>query len=419
MFWESTAKSTLSKTSIYTPIIHAHYNTSRRWTNELEMSHILTHELIITSDMCVAVKSGALNMWIKICIASFLISSIFTKQIKNRGSVKCDENLSAKARRHFCSESSTIKTIVSTESVVDQNLAIETAVDSYITDDYDEYSFREPFFKPDEPVTHEVIVTTTPSNFMDDDAEPFCDDLMEGFDDMTNCKNRTKPETITRWRDTVFEKLIHQAWRDTQKQINQKQEYGGILLEPLVVKSFLPYHPTFNYSEETGAYSADLKMWDIQVHGLSTIFINNILVTRAQNLFDFDMKVQFKFDQLTINGTYDLTGIIGGAWFGSSFSSDGERPFKVDIINATITPQVKLDTTENKNLECLKVGDVLITDIGVPLKYDDISINFENLGYTYNTVINGISIFILKAQEKSFVTFVKDTIRQNINSLIC
>jgi len=359
-------------------------------------------------------------MWLKLCVVSLIILNVSTKQTQNRGNIKCDDNLSAKARRHFCSESTSIKTIVSTESVADEDLEIETAMDSYVMDDYDEYYFkREPFFKPDEPVTHQVIVTTTPSNFMDDNAEPFCEDLMEGFDDMTNCRNKTEPEKITRWRDTVFEKLIHQAWRDTQKQINQKQEYGGILLEPLVAKSFIPYHPTFNFSEETGAYSADLKMWDIQVHGLSTIFINDILVTRAKNLFDFDMKVQFKFDKLTINGTYDLTGIIGGSWFGSSFSSDGKRPFTVDIINATITPQVKLDTTENQNLECLKAGDVLITDIGVPLKYDDISINFENLGYTYNTVINGLSIFILKAQEKSFVSYVKDTIRQNVNSLIC
>ena len=109
-------------------------------------SNKLTHALIITSDMCVAVKSGALNMWIKICIASFLILSILTKQTENRGNIRCDENLSAKARRHFCSESSTIKTIVSTESV-NEDMDIETAVDSYITEDYDEYSFREDFKK--------------------------------------------------------------------------------------------------------------------------------------------------------------------------------------------------------------------------------------------------------------------------------
>jgi hypothetical protein len=91
----------------------------------------------------------------------------------------------------------------------------------------------------------------------------------------------------------------------------------------------------------------------------------------------------------------------------------------VDIVNATITPRVILDTTDESKFDCGKNGDVLITEIEIPFNYDDISINFANLGYGYNAVINGLSIFILKTQEELLVSFLKDSIKEQVNSLIC
>ena len=108
-----------------------------------------------------------------------------------------------------------------------------------------------------------------------------------------------------------------------------------------------------------------------------------------------------------------------GGWFGTSFTSDGDRSFDVDIVNATITPRVILDTTDESKFDCGKNGDVLITEIEIPFNYDDISINFANLGYGYNAVINGLSIFILKTQEELLVSFLKDSIKEQVNSLIC
>ena len=165
-------------------------------------------------------------------------------------------------------------------------------------------------------------------------------------------------------------------------------------------------------------YSADLMMWNIEVHGLSTIYLSEVLVTRAKNLYDLEMKVVFSFDKLSANGKYNLNGTFGG-WFGTSFTSGGDQIFDVDIVNATITPYLKLDTSDETNLDCGKNGDVMITDLKIPFNYDDISINFANLGYGYNAVINGLSIFILKTQEEALVTFLKDSIRQQLSSLIC
>jgi len=316
-----------------------------------------------------------------------------------------DANLSAKARRLFCAGRTNIIALTTTIPVEDPPTLTTPATIP-----------EEIFIKPEGPITFEIQGTTEVS-WLEDDL-PECSELMEGFDDMDNCKNTTEPEPIIRWRDMVFERLINQTWQDTQTKINQDSSIGGVLLDPLVVDKLVGRTPTLDISQSSMLYSADLKMWNIQVHGLSTIYLSEVLVTRAQNLYDLDMKAVFSFDMLSANGTYNLDGTLGG-WFGTSFTSDGDRSFDVDIVNATITPRVRLDTTDESQFECGKNGDVLITDIEIPFNYDDISINFANLGYGYNAVINGLSIFILKTQEEALVTFLKDSIKEHVNSLIC
>jgi len=128
------------------------------------------------------------------------------------------------------------------------------------------------------------------------------------------------------------------------------------------------------------------------------------------------MRVQFRFDNLTANGMYNINGSVGG-WFGSTFTSDGDRPFSVDITNATFTPRLEIDTSVDA--ACGENGDVQITELEFPFSYDDISIMFDNLGYGYNAVINGLSIFILKTQEENLKGMVRSLIKDTVHSIIC
>jgi len=340
---------------------------------------------------------------------SFLVHHIVVGEAKIEHhavkSVDCeDANLSAKARRLFCVGSTNIIKYTTATPVEDQ-VSSSPAPPS-----------KDKFIKPEGPIIFE-IPGTTESSWLDEDL-PECSELMEGFDDMDECKNSTEPEPIIRWRDMVFERVITQSWEDTQNKIHQNAAIGGVLLDPLFVDKLTGKTPTLELSQSATLYSADLKMWDIQVHGLSTIYLSEVLVTRAQNLYDLDMKVEFSFDKLSVNGIYNLNGTLGG-WFGTSFTSGGDQNFDVDIVNATITPRVRLDTTDESKFGCSKSGDVLITNIEIPFNYDDISINFDNLGYGYNAVINGLSIFILKTQEEALVSFLRDSIKEQVNSLIC
>ena len=149
----------------------------------------------------------------RIVFFATILFSVVSGKTNNDGGVRCDDpNLSAKARRHFCSDSTTLSSTTASSTEVpavvleDPDDDKET-VEEFFADDEEEYHrqrARETFFVPEEPITHVVTVSTTPSNFLDEDAEPFCSDLMPGFDDMTNCRNKTEPDTeVSRVNETL------------------------------------------------------------------------------------------------------------------------------------------------------------------------------------------------------------------------
>ena len=57
---------------------------------------------------------------------------------------------------------------------------------------------QESSFVPEEPITHVVQVSTSSTDFFEDDTEPFCSELMPGLDDMSSCREKTEPETEVR-----------------------------------------------------------------------------------------------------------------------------------------------------------------------------------------------------------------------------
>ena len=74
------------------------------------------------------------------------------------------------------------------------------------------------------------------------------------------------------------------------------------------------------------------------------------------------------------------------------------------------TPYENAETVEN---------NVLLENINMPLKYDDIDFKFDNLGAFANTAVNMIGTYILQTQEEALVGAVRKLIEENINSLIC
>ena len=61
----------------------------------------------------------------------------------------------------------------------------------------------------------------------------------------------------------------------------------------------------------------------------------------------------------------------------------------------------------------------MITNFGVPLTYTDFSVNFDNLGLTYNNIINTLLVYIIKTQEKNVESMAMATIKSYVKSLLC
>lgn len=162
------------------------------------------------------------------------------------------------------------------------------------------------------------------------------------------------------------------------------------------------------------------------MYGLSGINLNRVEVTRNENLTDFHVRVVFGFDELEINGTYALKGYVG--WW--TLDSKGEQDFSIKMINATLAYEMKANMVKpddwsthkkctSSSMNEMTTDSVLIDEIRIPLKYDDVDFVFNNLGSFANTVVNGVGIFFLQTQEDTLVGAIRKAIKKNVNSLIC
>ena len=109
------------------------------------------------------------------------------------------------------------------------------------------------------------------------------------------------------WRDTLFENLIDHTLQEVKKQVKISKQISSILIDPLDVDAWSNVRPIVDY--RMPKFSANLKMWNISVYGLSDFCVNEILVTRAKNLFDIDMKIIFKFRKLSVKGILNLKAL--------------------------------------------------------------------------------------------------------------
>lgn len=273
-------------------------------------------------------------------------------------------------------------------------------------------------------------MTTTQSPFdqessLDEDMEdtfgdfgkkeiPPCYNLtMSQIESGADCENVTEP--TVRWRDPMFERLFQQLWDDRQHGDAAKRwALGDVNMDPLEVDQFIP-GGKIDVDQQDEYYSAQLQMWNIQIHGLSTIHFQDVLATRSEDLTDMDVEMNFKFDHLWANGTYAMTGYMG--WF--EIDSKGAQPFQCEVANATISAKIKMDMVRGEGSECGPYGSVAITDIGLPLYYDAVNFNFTNMADFYNNVINGLGIFVIKTNEKLINDALKALIQKDVESLVC
>jgi len=253
------------------------------------------------------------------------------------------------------------------------------------------------------------------SDFYDFKEEP--EVSVESVVDMPLCSDLSDIEaeigleclTEERTRDEVLEKILEQSW-DMLDISATLQPLIGDKLDPLNISRAIPGGEV-SVSQEGTVYQANLTMRDIVMYNLSKAHLKKISVTRSENLTNLEVTAWIGIDLVKANGTYSLQGMLG--WW--PVDSDGVRPFNAQMYNATLVPKVRVDTRAG----CDERGNAIITDLRIPLEYDEVNFHMENLGEFYNSVVNGIGVFLISSQAELAVTALQGLIAKNIASFTC
>jgi len=233
---------------------------------------------------------------------------------------------------------------------------------------------------------------------------PFCSDL-------SDIETEIGVECIKekRNRDEVLEKILSQVW-DTLDISSTLEPLIGDSLDPLNISRAIPGGEV-SVSEEGSVYQANLTMKDITMYNLGQVYLKKVMVTRSEDLTNMEVTAWIGLDLLSANGTYSINGMLG--WW--PVDSKGERSFHAEMYNATLAPRVRVDTRTG----CDENGNAIITDLKIPLKYDEVSFHMDNLGEFYNSVVNGIGVFLISSQNELAVSALKGLIARSIASFAC
>jgi len=227
-----------------------------------------------------------------------------------------------------------------------------------------------------------------------------------------NCKEVQVSVKIIRYRDPVFERLLPQVWSDTQKKMRFDRELHGVVVDPLQLGNQ-------SQSVSNPFATIDIELYDIQVHGLSNIYLLETLVTRATDLSDLNMKMSFQFEELLINGSYSSTGTYGVWPFGGSLDSGGLQKFEIRLSNATVSPNVLVNSTEQNKFGCGEGDGSVYLDVTLPMIWSSLTVEFDKIGSVVNSVLNIAATALINSQEQDLVAMMKETIKDYVNSLIC
>ena len=126
-----------------------------------------------------------------------------------------------------------------------------------------------------------------------------------------------------------------------------------------------------------------------------------------------NIETEFKLDSLSARGLYNVTGWLG--WTDIILDSEGVQPWRAEMINCSLLLKANVDA----DADCDEEGNAKISQLDIPLLYDTIDFNMENLDKAFDTVIQGILVMLIKAQNILAVSALKNLISSTVSSLMC
>ena len=128
-----------------------------------------------------------------------------------------------------------------------------------------------------------------------------------------------------------------------------------------------------------------------------------------------EIGVKFGLGDLMVNGTYNTTGHLGTEWLQLPMDSEGDQLFQLTLVNVTLMPQINIDA----EAACDPEKNVRITEFNIPLLYDSVASDFDNLDTAFETIIQGIVIFILESQNVVLESTLRSLLSNTISNIMC
>ena len=124
---------------------------------------------------------------------------------------------------------------------------------------------------------------------------------------------------------------------------------------------------------------------------------------------------RFVLGDLMMNGTYNTSGYLGKSWLKLPMDSEGDKLFELTLLNAVLMTKINIDA----EAACQDRRRASIKELSLPLLYDGVSTKFENLDQVFETVIEGIMIFILESQNMDLVSALQSFLSTSIGDALC
>jgi len=214
--------------------------------------------------------------------------------------------------------------------------------------------------------------------------------------------------------DEIWEQMIRQAWLDIVKTINRDKALYGVGLVPMYVDSLM--NEAIVIKEEIVGYQVDLSMWNITVHGIEDIHLAKLVLERGQGLNNLREEATIDLGNITVKGMYQYTAKCT-AWICviDSFDSEGPQPFEITMSGAKVKVEVKIQTLD----QCGKKNNLIITDLNLPLEYQEVKFDFTNIGSVLGTGVAIIGDLALGVVQGMVVDFAKEGVRKELPTILC
>ena len=128
-----------------------------------------------------------------------------------------------------------------------------------------------------------------------------------------------------------------------------------------------------------------------------------------------EISAEYMLGDLVMKGLYNATGHLGTMWMQIPFNSDGDKPFNITVNNARLVPKITIDA----KAACDPEQNLRITEFTLPFLYDSVESAFENLDSAFETIFQGIVIFILESQNIIVINAMRNFLSSTLGNIMC